>query len=320
MTTPTPPPATGAKRIPRRWTADLLPLALLPLTVTTACSGSGNPLNPGPPPPGTVAVGSAAYVENVLLAEIYAQVLEHTGTKVERKYNIGSREILYGLVQSGSLTVIPEYNGALLSYLDSAATANNTAQVAQELTAKLPATMKILDPAPAEDKNAIAVTAPTANADKLSTIEDLRPYAPRLVFGGPPEFQTRYQGLPGLQQVYGLTFAGFKALDTAGPITVSALKSNDVQVATLFTTDPNVTANHFVLLTDPKHLFGAQNVIPLAYHAGLSAADEAALNALSAKLTTPALAGMMSSVVIDKQDLDKVAHAWLVSTFPGYGG
>jgi len=307
--------ATRPVRRLTRWTAALLPL---PLALTAACSGSGNPLNPGPPPPGTVAVGSAAYVENVLLAELYAQVLEHAGTKVERKYNIGSREILYGLIQSGSLTVIPEYNGALLSYLDGTATANTAPQVDEQLSAKLPATMEILEPAPAEDKNAIAVTATTASTDKLSSIEDLRPYAPHLLFGGPPEFQTRYQGLPGLQQVYGLTFAGFKALDTAGPITVSALKSNDVQVATLFTTDPNVSANHFVLLADPKQLFGAQNVIPLAYRAGLTKADIAALNTLSAKLTTADLAEMMVSVVIGKQDLDKVARAWLTrASHPG---
>ena len=87
--------------------------------------------------------------------------------------------------------------------------------------------------------------------------------ASKLLLGGPAEFQTRADGVPGLQKIYGVTFQGFKVLDTGGPLTVTALKNGQVDAADLFTTDPAIKANNFVVLTDPKSDFGAQNVLPL---------------------------------------------------------
>lgn len=126
-------------------------LAALLLTGAAACSssGGGDPLaakSSAPAASGssgaaasgkTVVVGSANFPENVLLASIYAQALKAKGVKVEEKFNIGSREVLYGQVQSGALTVLPEYNGALLGYLDAKSTATGKDAVNTELKAKL---------------------------------------------------------------------------------------------------------------------------------------------------------------------------------------
>lgn len=283
-------------------------VAVAALTAT-ACT-SGNPLVPGPKK-GQVTVGSANFPENVLLADIYASALKAKGVKVGIRFNVGSREVLYQQVQQGSLTVLPEYNGALLAYLDSKTRAATTAEINAQLRATLPPKLEILDPSPAEDKNALVVTAATATKDHLAAIGDLAPYAATLTIGGPPEFKERYQGLPGLKDEYGLTFKSFASLDTAGPITVKALADDSVQVATLFTTDPNIVSQNFKVLTDPQQVFTAQNVTPLAYRASMTPTATATLNEVSAKLTTAALVGMMAQIMNRKRDIDVVADDWL---------
>ena len=85
------------------------------------------------------------------------------------------------------------------------------------------------------------------------------------MFGGPPEFKTRTDGLSGLKYDYGLTFKGFDPLDTSGPITLAALTTGKVQAADVFTTTPQIVADKLVSLTDPKFNFAAQNIIPLVY-------------------------------------------------------
>jgi len=260
-----------------------------------------------------LTIGSANFPENVLLADIYASALTAKGIKVNTKFNVGSREILYKQVSGGSLSVLPEYNGALLAYLDKSTTATSTEEINTRLDEKLPPELELLDSASAQDTNALVVTGDTARRDGLASIADLAPYASAMDLGGPPEFQTRQEGLPGLKEKYGLTFKSFKALDTAGPITVKALSDGTVQAATLFTTDPKIAVNGFAVLTDPKHVFAAQNVTPLTYRASLDEKSIGVLNAVSAKLDTPALAGIMREVLLDKKDIDVVADAWLRS-------
>ncbi len=298
-----------------RTTARALPLAAalaLTLSVAVSACANGDPLTPGPKK-GQITVGSANFPENVLLADIYASALSAKGAKVGTRFNVGSREVLYQQVQSGSITVLPEYNGALLAYLDARSRATTTSEIDAALRAELPSALEILDSSPAEDKNALAVTAATAAKEQLAAISDLTPYAPSMTVGGPPEFKTRYQGPPGLKEKYGLEFRDFASLDTAGPFTVRALADGSVQVATLFTTDPNIVSHGFKILTDPEQVFSAQNVTPLAYRESMTPVAVQTLNAVSAKLDTAALAGMMALVRNEKKDIDVVADQWLKS-------
>ncbi|MBA3488088.1 MAG: ABC transporter substrate-binding protein [Longispora sp.] len=279
----------------------------------SACGTSDNPVISDSGPGNDIIVGSANFPENVLLAEIYVQALEAKGLKVQRKFNIGSREVIYNQLQSGGLTVLPEYNGALLAYLDAQNAATSTEEVNSALKAKLPGSLELLDSAPAEDKDSLNVTKETAARYNLRSIADLAPVSMGLLLGGPPEFNTRRQGAVGLKEIYGVGFKEFRSLDVAGPLTVSALKKGDVQVANLFTTDPAIEVNGFVTLADPKNLFSAQNVTPLVYKNSISDSAREALNAVSAKLETPALLDMMRKISVDKQDPDKVAEEWLKS-------
>jgi osmoprotectant transport system substrate-binding protein len=156
------------------------------------------------------------------------------------------------------------------------------------------------------------VTAKTAAKYNLKTIADLAPVANKLVLGAGAEFETRVDGIPGLKKDYGVTFKTFKTTDSGGPVTVAALKNGQIDAADLFTTDPSITQNHDVILQDPKNLYTAQNVLPLISTAKATPTVVSALNAVSAKLTTPILASL-DAKVYDKQDPDAVAKAWLAS-------
>ncbi|WP_033818602.1 ABC transporter substrate-binding protein [Kitasatospora sp. MBT63] len=282
-----------------------------------ACSSSGGgdplaaPSGTGAPAGGsgkTVVVGSANFPENVLLASIYSQALKAKGVKVEEKFNIGSREVLYGQLQSGNLTVLPEYNGALLGYLDPKATATGTQDVNAALLQKLPAELAVLDSSAAEDKDSLTVTQETADKFQLKSIADLAGKAGEFTVGGPPEFKSRREQQ--FKDAYGLTFKEWKpTADT----TANALKDGSVQAGNVFTTDPRIVQFKLVSLADPKNVFSSQNVTPLVNKAGVDATATAALNAVSAKLDTAGLTSLMTKVSVDKEDPQKVAKDWLTA-------
>ncbi|CAM5507734.1 ABC transporter substrate-binding protein [Streptomyces fumanus] len=265
---------------------------------------------------GTVVVGSNNFAESTLLADLYGEALRAKGVKVTYKHNIGSRETTYGLMKNGSVTVLPEYNGSLLAYLDAKAEQKSADAVDEAVKAKLDKSLTLLDSSPAENKDSVSVNAATAKKYELtesSTLADLKDIAPDLVIGGSPEFQTRQQGLKGLESVYGLKFKSFKALDAGGPLTQAALAKNTVQAADIFTTDPAIDKEGFVVLKDPENFFGFANVTPLVREGDLSEKAVAALNAVSAKLDTETLRDLDSQVQTDKKDPLDVAKAWLQS-------
>ena len=256
----------------------------------------------------TTAIGVAA----VACLAVAVAACSSSGIKVTPKFNIGAREVTYPEIQKGAITIIPEYNGALLTTsVDPTSTATSTAEVNAALTAKLPSTLKILNSAPAQDKDSITVTQATATKYHLASISDLTPYAKDFVIGGPPEFPTRADGIPGLKKIYGLTFKSFSPLDESGPITIAALQSGKVQVADVFTTTPQIITDHFVSLADPKNLFAAQNVTPLVYKSGVNSTIESTLNSVSAVLTTEALLQMDKALTVDHASYTQVASGFL---------
>ena len=281
---------------------------------TSSTSPSSSPSNPlgGAAPKGTVVVGSANFPEDELLAEIYVLALQAKGIKVTPKFNIGAREVYYPEVEKGAITIIPEYNGALLTTsVDPTSTAATTTQVNAALAAKLPSSLGILNSSPAQDKDSVTVTQAFAKQHHLTSIANLKPIAKTITIGGPPEFNTRADGLPGLKKNYGLTFKNFIPLEESGPITLAALKDGRVQAADVFTTTPQIITDHLFSLADPKFVFAAQNVTPLVYKPAMNATITGVLNEISAKLTTTGLLAIDKAVILDKDPYAAVAAGWL---------
>lgn len=295
--------------------AGLLAAAVLPLA---ACGSAEDPLAPSQPAgtsAGTggatsVTIGSADFPESALLGEIYAQALEAKGVTVQRQFNIGNRETYLKAIEGGEVDVLPEYTGSLTNYFDKTVTATNPDEIYDALKTKLPGGLTVLAKSTAEDKNSMVVTKETADAWSLKAIPDLVAHQDELSIAAPPEFRTRQQGLVGLKEVYNLEPKEFRPL--ASQATVEALKNGQVKAANIFSTDPSIAANGFVVLEDPKLLFGSDNVVPLVRD-DVAGSVQAPLDAVSAKLDTTALADMVKQVVVDKKDASVVAKEWLTS-------
>jgi osmoprotectant transport system substrate-binding protein len=285
----------------------------------TACGGGSDPLSSGSgqtsgaaAPNDTIVVGSANFVESQIIAEIYAQALAAKGVSIEKRLNIGSREAYIPALQDGSIDLIPEYSGVLLQYFDKTADEAAPDPVYSALQDALPDNLIVLNKSAAEDKDAVVVTRDTATRLNVKSIADLAPQCGTLVFGGPPEFQTRPDGVPGIQKTYNCTFKEFRALDAGGPLTVAALKNGDVQAADLFTTDASIQTNDFVVLDDPSNNFAAQNVLPLINKAKASDTVKSTLNDISAKLTTEGLTKLNAEAAGEaKPSPETVAKNWL---------
>lgn len=260
---------------------------------------------------GTITIGSANFPENATLANIYAEALKAKGIDVATNLNIGERAVYIKALQDGSIDLVPEYSGVLLQHFDKTATAVSSEDVFTALQAATPAGLKVLAQSEAQNKDSIAVTKATAETNNLKSIADLTPVASTFVLGGPPEFATRPTGIPGLKEKYGLTFKEFKPLDVGGPLTVAALTGDQIQASNLFTTDPAIAANEFVVLEDPNNLFAAQNVLPLINADKASPEVTEVLDAVSAKLTTDTLIELNTKVQVDKEDSAQVAQEWV---------
>lgn len=285
------------------------------LLAATACGGSplASSSESGSASSGSVVVGSANFPESATIAEIYAGALNAAGVKATTKLNIGSRETYIKAVEDGSISMVPDYTGNLLSFVDPKTTAVTPEEILKALPAALPSGLAVLDAAPAEDKDALVVTQATATKYNLKSLEDLAKVCSQLTIGGPPEFATRGYGLPGLKAKYNCVPAKFTPIsDTGGPLTVKALLNNDVQVADIFTTTPSIKENNFVVLTDPKNNILSQQVIPLIKSSAVDAKAQEALNKVSALLTTDDLIALNTQVSGSaKMDPSAAAAAWL---------
>ena len=171
----------------------------------------------------------------------------------------------------------------------------------------------MLDKSAAEDKDAVVVTKETAAKYNLTSIADLAAGRRQAHLRRAAGVEDPADGVPGLKEKYGVVFGTFKALDAGGPLTVNALKNGQVEAADIFTTDPLIAKNDWVVLEDPKNHFAAQNVLPLINTAKATDTVKTALNAVSAQLTTQDLIDLLTKVVQDKQDPDAAAKDWLTS-------
>jgi osmoprotectant transport system substrate-binding protein len=280
---------------------------------TGASSTPSSSSSPGQGKP-AVTLGDKNFPEEYLLGALYQQALQAKGYKVTLKGNIGSSEVTDKALTSGKIDGYPEYTGTILSVLahktNVPTDANTTYAQAKAFEESRGFTLTAQTPF--EDKDAIGVTKAYATKNGLKSIADLAKLGSAVTLGAAPEFRTREAGLLGLRKTYALTKMKFKPLTIGLPY--QGLDQGKLQAADVFTTDGQLTSGKYTVLTDPKNIFGFQNVAMVISKKVLAAEGAEfgqTIDAVSAKLTTPAVQAMNKAVVLDKQDPAAVAKQFL---------
>jgi len=286
-------------------TAATAPTAMAEATAAPAAGGAS----------GTIKVGSKDFTEEFIVAELYAQVLEHAGFKVERKINLGGTPIAQEAMVSGDIDLYPEYTSTGLLTVLKKDPIKDPKEILSAVKQGYEDQFKLtwLDASPFNDTNGLAVTQATADKYGLKTYSDLAAKSSELVFGGPAEFAEREDGIKGLATAYG----GFvpkelKQLGT-GPLRYDALKNGDIDVVVVFTTDARIAADKLVVLEDDKTFYPIYNIAPVVRQDTLAANPEIAdaLNKLAPLLTSDVIAGLNAQVDIDGKEYAVVAKDFL---------
>ncbi|MCU1406102.1 MAG: glycine/betaine transporter [Glaciihabitans sp.] len=259
----------------------------------------------------TLVVGSAAFPENEILAEVYSQALENAGFTVDRQFNIGQREVYLDEIESGAIDVFPEYVGSLLQVLNPDATSGDTDAVYTELKSVLPDGLTALEPSAAADGNSWTVTQAFADKYDLTDIASLKNVTEPMTPGGNSELPTRPYGPDAIAAKYGLSFAGFTPIeDSGGPLTVKALTDNSIQLANVYTASPSIKADKLIALEDPDGIFFPDNIVPII-SSKVDADAQAVLDSISSTMTTDQLIDMNSANSVDQKSAEVVAKDWL---------
>lgn len=286
------------------------------LLAATACSSSASTSSKG-----SLVVGNAGFTESEVLSNMYAQVLANLGYKTSI-ISVASSEIFQSSLQSGKISVVPEYAATYADQLD--ALVNNKSEgnigspdLSKTVAAMTPLATKlgltVLTPSTAVDQNAYAVSKTYAAKYNLTTLSDLGKSGQAVTIAGPPECATRPYCQPGLEKVYGIKVKG---IDRLGFDTVQgkkAVQDGTDQLAVVSTTDATVADFNLVVLTDDQHLQNADNLVPIVNTKALKPDMRTALDKLSATLTTADLAALNKQVDIDRMTPAAVATAYLKS-------
>jgi len=272
---------------------------------TGALPGEGKP---------AVTLGTKDFPEEFILGELYKQALEAQGFTVNLKKNIGSTEIIDKALTSGEIDGYPEYLGVTVAVVARknvvAKSAEETYTLAKDFYEGRGQTLS--EQTPFFDVDAIGTNKAFADENGLKTVADLKKL-PSFTVGARPEFKDRFQGLKGMREEYGLTNAKFVQL--AQGITYQALDSNDVDTINVFSTDAQLASGKYVILEDPKGIFGYQHVALAIDQKKLDAlgGDQfmGIINQVNALLTNDAIIAMNKAVVIDKQAEADVAGEFL---------
>ena len=260
----------------------------------------------------TVVIGTKNFGEQYVLGQLYKQALEAKGFKVAYKENIGSSELIDTAITSGKINFYPEYTGVVVLDLARGSfpkTARATWAAAKAFEEGRGLTL--LNATPFADVDTFTVLTSTAKKYGLKSIGDVK-NVPNASFGGYPECRTRITCFVGLTKIYGLKSLKFVPLGTIAVTTL--IDQGKITGGDIFSTEPAAGDPKYTALADSKHIFGFQNVAPIVSKklaAQLGPKFAATVNAVSAKLTTPAMIAMNKAVGVDKKTPAAVAAAFL---------
>jgi osmoprotectant transport system substrate-binding protein len=295
--------------------------ALAALTLALGGCGGDPPATPsaqqarGEP----IRIGTKNFTEQYLLGELYAQALRAEGFRVELKRDIGSSEIVHQALVGGGIDLYPEYVGVLLSEVAGVTERPDEDEAAYQMAKELEEAngFTLLAQTPFSDQNAIAVLPATAQREGVLALGDLARLRGEVTIGAPPEFGSRFEGLEGLEEVYGLDDLRVDAMSIGRQY--DALDDGQVDAAAVFTTDGRLAEGDYVILEDPRGLFASQRVAPVISQQVLEDYGPRlveSLNTLNARLTTSVMRDMNAQVDLRGREPADVAAKFLRTRAP----
>jgi osmoprotectant transport system substrate-binding protein len=282
----------------------------------TTGGGSAPTAAPAQPAAATIKIGSKDFTEAILVAEMYAQVLEQAGFTVERKFNLGGTPIAHEALVKGDIDLYPEYTSTGLLTMLKQQPISDPKEILAAVKKGYEEQYKLtwLDASPFNNTNALAMMKARADELGIKTYSDLAQKAPELVLGGPAEFAEREDGIKGLQATYGgFQFKEFTQLGT-GSLRYEALTSGQIDVTVAFGTDGQISGLGLALLQDDKTFYPIYNIAPVIRQDTLAANPQIAeaLNTLAPFLTDDLMSGLNWQVDgPDKKEIKDVATAFL---------
>ncbi|MDA8343972.1 MAG: glycine/betaine ABC transporter substrate-binding protein [Thermaerobacter sp.] len=268
------------------------------------------------PNTGTIVIGSKNFTESEILSQMYADLIQaDTKMNVQLKLDMGGTLVDFNALKSGQIDVYPDYTGTgYIEILKQPKPESEQAMynyVQQQYQKKWG--LEWLKPIGFNDTYAIAIPKSLAQKDNITTISDLKKYAPQLSAGIDAECQNRPDCLPGLVKDYGLKFKSVKTMDHS--LVYEAMANNQIQVTDAYSTDGGLEKYHLQVLVDNKHFFPAYYAAPVIRMDFLKQHPEVAtvLNKLSGKISDAEMEHLNYLVDISKESIQQVAHDFLVS-------
>jgi osmoprotectant transport system substrate-binding protein len=288
----------------------------------TACGGGGGSggnttttSSSGPKP--TITLGTKNFGEEYILGQLYGQALQAKGFTVDYKGSFGSSELADKAITSGKMNLYPEYTGVIALDLAKVKNAPKSSNATYAAAKKFEETrdLTLLSPTPFADTDTFTTLTSTAKKEGLKTMSDLKKLK-SFSYAGYPECQTRITCILGMKQIYGLDNIHFVPIGSISVYTL--LDQGKATGGDGFSTDPQqLDKKKYTALVDDKHIFGFQNVAPVVKKSLVTGSNGAllasTLNAVSAKLTLPAMQAMNKAYVVDKATPKQIAHGFLAA-------
>ncbi|SDX18264.1 glycine betaine ABC transporter substrate-binding protein [Nitrosomonas communis] len=256
-----------------------------------------------------VVIASKPFAESYLLAEMFTQVLEAQGIRVDRRPGLGGTEIVFGALRTGAIDVYPEYTGTgMLAILGEPPQSDANAvfgRVSREFTARW--AVRWLPPLGFENTYVIAIRKQTADEYELRTLSDLASASPQLRAGFTPDFIGREDGLEGLRATYELRLASVRPLMQA--VKYRALAEGAVDLIDGYSTDGLIERYGLVVLEDDRGFFPPYQAAALVSARLQQEKPDAiaALTALSGRLDARIMRALNRRVEVDGEPVARVA-------------
>jgi osmoprotectant transport system substrate-binding protein len=285
--------------------------AAFAMTLLTSCS---------PPRLDRPVIGAKNFTEQVVLGELLAQEIEaKTHLKVEREFYLAGSYIAQQAMLAGRIDMYVEYTGTALTAILKQPPVR-MADPAQDQAASLAIVRRmyqqrfqitVAQPLGFENTFAMIVRPTDPGMNKIDTLSQAVPYAQNWRLGVGYEFESRPDGLHGLEQAYGLHFKGEPRTMDLG-LLYRALASRQVDIIAGNSTDGPIAAEHLKVLADDKHYFPPYQAVPLVRNAALQRWPQlrGVFAALAGKVTADDMRTMNEEVDGEHRDVVVVVRAF----------